>query len=169
MKTNICWKCTILSVVIFYSCIYNAGNRQSDLNISIPVSINTFYVDNYLRQRWMKTTYVSPLNSELINYPRDFVPLTDSLNKLKYVIELRVSGDSIHNNGWGLILSSIYSFKKETWITDKDSLQNNELDKFKLFFRDSVLINTVEHYRNKIPDSVIFIGKSNEIKIKELK
>lgn len=169
MRPNIYLKWTFTFAIFFCSCLYKAGNRKSDLNISVPTSINTFYIDNYLRERWMKAAYKSPLNSELVNYPKDFVPLTDSLNKLKYVIELRVSGDSLHNNGWGLILSSIYSFEKKNWINDRDSLLNKELDNFKLFFKDSVLIKTVEYYRNKIPDSILFIGNLNEIKIRELK
>lgn len=106
----------ILTIVVFNSCLYKAGERQSDLNISIPVSINSYYVDEFLRAKWMKPIYEYPLNSELINYPKDFVPLTDSINKLKYVIELRVSGDSLHNNGFGLILSSIYSFEKSVGL-----------------------------------------------------
>lgn len=149
--------------LLLSSCLYKAGNRQSDLNLSIPISVNTFYVDNYLRQKWMKTNYESPLNSELVNYPQDFVPLTNTLNGLKYVIELRVSGDSSKNNGWGLILSSIYDLKKKKWITSRDSLTNGELEKFKLFFRDSILEKAVERYKNKIPDSLLFIGKPDTI------
>ena len=105
MKSNIYLKFSVSALVFFCSCLYKAGNRQSDLNISIPVSVNTFYVDSYLREKWMKSVYETPLNSELVNYPKDFVPLTDSSSKLKYVIELRVSGDSLHNDGWGLVLS----------------------------------------------------------------
>ena len=77
------------------SCLYKAGNRQSDLNYRMPINLNTFYVEKYIRQNWEKDIYQSPLNSELVNYPHDFVPLTDSQNKLTYVIELRVSVDSL--------------------------------------------------------------------------
>jgi len=166
-KFNYCI-CPLFILSVFSSCIYQAGNRQSDLNISIPISINSFYVDSYLREMRMKPNYESPLNSELVNYPNDFIPLTDSLNKLKYVLELRVSGDSLRNDGWGLILSSIYSFEKGIWITNRDSLQDKILNKFETFFTDSVLIKTVQHYKNKIPDSLLFIDKSKEVKIKEL-
>jgi hypothetical protein len=159
----------IIISVIFYSCLYKAGNRQSDLNISIPVNVNTYYVVSYLRLKWMKPIYESPLNSELVNYPQDFVPLTDSINNLKYVVELRVSGDSSKNNGWGLILSSIYDFKKKNWITNKDSLKNGEIEKFNMFFKDTILIKTAQHYKNKIPDSLLFIGKPDTVFIKPLK
>ena len=169
MKVSHYLKFLIIGSALFYSCLYKAGNRQPDLNISIPVNINTFYVDNYLRQKWMKPIYESPLNSELVNYPQDFVPLTDSFNELKYVIELRVSADSLKNNGWGLILSSIYDFKKRYWITSKDSLKNDELEKFKRFFTDSVLRKTVQQYKNNIPDSLLFIDKIDTITIKPLK
>ncbi len=141
------------------SCLYKAGNRQPDLNYSIPINLNTFYVDTYLRQNWMKDRYEGPVNSELLNNPKDFVPLTDSLNHLKYVIELRVSGDSLKNNGWGLILNSIFDFKKQKWLLNRDSLNNNELEKFKIFFRDTVLLKVARLYKNKLPDSLLFLGK----------
>lgn len=154
---------------VLCGCLYKAGNRQPDLNISIPVNVNTFYVDKYLRKHWMKPIYESPLNSEIINYPKDFVPLTDSLNKLKYVIELRVSGDSLNNNGYGLILSSIYDFGKHSWVTQRDSLKDDELSKFKLFFKEKILLQTVEEYEHQVPDKILFVNKSKEeIEIKTL-
>ena len=160
---------TILISIILYSCLYKAGNRQADLNFSVPININTFYVDNYLRQKWIKSVYESPVNSELVNYPNEFVPLTDSLNELKYVVELRVSGDSAKNDGWGLILSSIYDFKKRQWIVERDSLANGEFEKFKTFFKDSVLTKVIKEYKNKIPDSLLFIDNPDNIIFKSAK
>ena len=162
--SNYCIFIFLISILT-NSCNYKAGNRQPDLNFSIPISINSYYVDSYLRETHMKSHYDSPLNSELVNYPNDFIPLTDSLNKLKYVIELRVSADSARNDGGGIILSSIYSFEKRAWITDRDSLQNDILNKFKTFFTDSILLKTVIHYK-KIPYSLLFIDNSPEVRIK---
>ena len=163
------FKSSIIILLIFSSCLYKAGNRQADLNISIPVNINTFYVDSYLRQKWMKTIYESPVNSELVNYPNDFVPLTDSLNELKYVVELRVSGDSSKNDGWGLILNSIYDFKKRHWIIERDSITNGELEKFKTFFKDTILTKVINDYKDKIPESLLFIDKRDTIFFKTVK
>ena len=122
-----------------------------------------------MRQKWIKSVYESPVNSELVNYPNDFVPLTDSLNELKYVVELRVSGDSAKNDGWGLILSSIYDFKKRQWIVERDSLANGEFEKFKTFFKDSVLTKVIKEYKNKIPDSLLFIDNPDNIIFKSAK
>ena len=144
-------------LLMFPSCLYKAGNRQSDLDYRIPININTFYVEKYIRQHWVKDIYETPVNSELVNYPHDFAPLTDSLNKLTYVVELRVSEDSLKNTGWGLSLSSIFDLKKRKWITVRDSLKNNEFEKFKIFFRDSVLMEVVNEYKNKMPDSLLFL------------
>lgn len=156
----------IISIITIQGCIYEAGNRRSDLNISLPLSINAFYVESYLRNECMNLPYNTPLNSELINYPQDFVPLTDSTNKLKYVIELRVGVDSLGNNGWGLILSSVYSFENNIWISNRKNLLDNDLQKFYKFFRDSVMVKTVDLYRDKISDSVLFIDENIQIKIK---
>ena len=128
-------------LLMFPSCLYKAGNRQSDLDYRIPININTFYVEKYIRQHWVKDIYETPVNSELVNYPHDFAPLTDSLNKLTYVVELRVSEDSLKNTGWGLSLSSIFDLKKRKWIT----------------VRDSVLMEVVNEYKNKMPDSLLFL------------
>ena len=150
----------------FASCLYKAGNRQPDLNYRVPININTFYVEKFIRQHWEKDIYQNPLNSELVNYPHDFVPLTDSLNKFTYVMELRVSEDSLKNDGWGLSLNSIYDFKKQKWLTSRDSLKNSELEKFKLFFRDNILIDVIRQYKNKLPDSLLFLGKPDIIVFK---
>ena len=154
--------------LLFTSCLYKAGNRQPDLNYRIPLNINSFYVEKYLKQRWMKNIYESPLNSELVNYPEDFIPITDSIKGIKYVIEDRVSENILNNNGWGLSLSSLYDFNKKQWVTDRDSLSKNDLENFKAFFKDSILVNVVHRYIGTIPDSLLFIEGSNIIKIKEL-
>ena len=74
---------------------------------------------------------------------------------------------SLELNYFGL--ASIYDFKKGHWIKDRDSLKNNELEKFKIFFKDSVLTKVVQRYKNKIPDSLLFVDNPNIINIKPLK
>ena len=154
--------------LIFYSCLYKAGNRFPDIDYRFKVSINTFYVEKYLKIKWAKNVYESPLTSELINYPKDFIPITDSILAYKFVIEDRVSEDSLNNDGYGLSLASIYDFNKNNWVTDRDSLKNRELEKFQIFFKDSVLTKVVERYKGKIADSLLFVGKHDSIFIKLL-
>ncbi|MBC7510995.1 MAG: hypothetical protein H7320_19955 [Ferruginibacter sp.] len=159
----------IYSCCFLYSCIYKAGNRFPDIDYRFRTSVNTLYIEKFLKYKWSKNIYESPLTSELINYPKDFIPITDSVLGFKYVIEDRVSEDSINNEGYGLTLASIYDFKKGHWVTDRDSLKNGELEKFELFFKDSVLAKVVQQYKNKIPDSLLFIDKPGAIEIKPLK
>ena len=148
----------VFYMMVFGSCRF-AGNRRPDLNYNMRVSINAFYVEKYLESNFMKDIYENPLNSELVNFPHDFVPITDSLKGFKYVIELRASADSSKNTGWGLKLNSMYDFKKQDWITDRDLVKPKDLELFKTFLRDSILQKTVNYYRGTIPDSLLFVGK----------
>ena len=109
------------------------------------------------------------ITSEIVNYSENFIPVTDSLLGYKYVIEFQNldSINYIENNNFGL--ASIYDFKKRHWVTDRDSLKNNELQKFKIFFRDSVLTKVVQRYKNEIPDSLLFVDKPDTITIEPLK
>ena len=149
----------LFCAIVFTNCIRLAGNRQPDLNYIMFVSINTFFVEKYLESNYMKEVYENPLNSELVNYPHDFIPITDSVQGLKYVIELRIPGDSLKNEGWGIHLNSMYDFKKQDWITDRDLVKPKDLELFKTFLRDSILQKTVNYYRGTIPDSLLFVGK----------
>ena len=148
----------VFYMMLFGSCRF-AGNRQPDLNYNMRVSINAFYVEKYLEYNFMKEIYENPLNSELVNYPHSFIPVTDSVNGFKYVFELSLSLDSTKNSGWDLGLNSIYDFKKQDWITDRDLVKPKDLELFKTFLRDSILQKTINFYRGTIPDSLLFVGK----------
>ncbi len=159
----------IILSLLFYSCLYKAGNRQPDINQSYDVSISPFYIKKYMKN--LDSFYANRMliTSEIVNYPNDFIPVTDSLLGFKYVIGFD-DFDSIKSiDRHYLDLTSIYDFKKKRWVTDRDSLTNGELEKFKLFFRDSVLAKTVQYYKNKIPDSLLFVEKSRLIAITPLK
>jgi len=109
------------------------------------------------------------ITSEIVNYPNDFIPVTDSVLGYKYVIGFD-SFDSLKSvSNHYLDLTSIYDFKKGRWIKNRDSLTNNEFIKFETFFRDSILLKTIQHYKDKVPDSLLFIGKDRQITIKPLK
>ena len=148
-----------IQAVVITSCIKFAGNRQPDLNYNLRVSINAFYVERYLTARFMKDIYENPLNSELVNYPHNFIPVTDSIDGYKYVFELSGSLDSTRNSGWDLGLNSIYDFKKQDWITERDLMKPKDLEIFKIFLRDSILQKTVNYYKGTIPDSILYVGK----------
>ena len=150
----------LLYMTPFVSCIRLAGNRQPDLNYNVHVSINTFFVGRYLESNFMKDIYENPLNSELVNYPHDFIPVTDSVRGLKYVFEIRITkNDSLNNSGWDLGLNSIYDFKKQNWITERDLMKPKDLELFKNFLIDSILQKTVNYYKGTIPDSILYVGK----------
>lgn len=153
----------------FISCIYKAGNRQPDINFDWEVNISPYYIKDYMKT--IDTFYANRIliTSEIVNYSENFIPVTDSVLGYKYVIEFN-NMDSIKSlelNYFGL--ASIYDFKKGHWVTDRDSLKNEELEKFKIFFRDSVLTKVVQRYKNEIPDSLLFVGKPDTITIKPLK
>ena len=150
----------------FYSCLYKAGNRQPDINFDWKVNVSPFYIKDYMKT--IDTSYANRvlITSEIVNYSENFIPVTDSVLGYKYVIEFNNmdSLKSLDLNYFGL--ASIYDFKKGHWVRDRDSLKNNELQNFKLFFKDSVLTKVVQQYKNKIPDSLLFVGRPDTITIK---
>lgn len=153
----------------FFSCIYKAGNRQPDINYNWETNVSLYFVKKYMKT--IDPFYANRMliTSEIVNYSENFIPVTDSLLGYKYVIEFQNldSINYIENNNFGL--ASIYDFKKRHWVTDRDSLKNNELQKFKIFFRDSVLTKVVQRYKNEIPDSLLFVDKPDTITIEPLK
>jgi hypothetical protein len=159
----------VICFLVFYSCIYKAGNRQPDINYNWEVNVSPYYVKKYMKT--IDPFYANRMliTSEIVNFPENFIPVTDSILGYKYVIEFHAldSINYIKNNDFGL--ASIYDFKKGKWVTDRDSLKNDELGKFRKFFKDSVLTKVVLRYKNKIPDSLLFIGKPDTIIIKPLK
>lgn len=164
-------KILLLLIFSFFlcSCIYKAGNRQSDINYNWSINISPYYVKKYMKT--IDPFYANRLliTSEIINFPENFIPVTDSVLGYKYVVEFK-SYDSIsYMESHYFSLSSIYDFNKKQWITDRDSLLNGELDKFKLFFKDSVLSKVVKSFNGKIPDSLLFVDKTTSIVIKPLK
>jgi hypothetical protein len=159
----------LISLSIFFSCIYKAGNRQPDINFDWEVNVSPYYIKDYMKT--IDTFYANRMliTSEIVNYSENFIPVTDSVLGYKYVIEFS-SYDSISYRESNYIgLASIYDFKKGHWVRDRDSLKNNELEKFKTFFKDSVLTKVVQRFKDKVPDSLLFVGKQDTIIIKPLK
>lgn len=154
--------------LLFCSCIYKAGNRKSDINYDWEINISPYYVKKYMKN--LDSCYANRMiiTSEIVNYSDNFIPVTDSILGYKYVIEFNNmdSLKSLELNYFGL--ASIYDFKKRSWIKERDSLKNNQLENFRIFFKNNVLTKTVQQYKNKIPDSLLFIGKQNIITIKPL-
>ena len=119
-------------------------------------TIDTFYANRLI------------INSEIVNYPETFVPVTDSAAGLKYVIEFN-NLDSLNYLTLNYVtLESIYDFKREEWITSRDSLKGNELNLFRNFFEDSVMAKTVHRYKDRVPDSLLFVGGTKACKLKRL-
>ena len=108
------------------------------------------------------------ITSEVVNYPDDFIPVTDSVWGLKYIIEFN-NMDSLESLNLNYFhLASIYDFNKRKWITSMDSLTNNELNKFKLFFEDSVMAKTIRIFKNNVPDSLLYARTTKIIRLKSL-
>jgi hypothetical protein len=159
----------LLLSINLYSCIYKAGNRQPDINQGYDVSISPFYIKKYMRS--LDSFYMNRnlITSEVVNYPEDFIPITDSTNGYKYIIEFD-NFDSLKSiNRHYINLASIYDFKRQKWIKDIGNLKESEWESFKDFFKNSILNMTVNRYKGHVPDSFLFIDKSQVISIKELR
>jgi len=86
----------------------------------------------------------------------------------KYVIEFN-GMDSLNSLSLNYLgLASIYDFKKGKWITSMDSLTHNELNKFKIFFEDSVMAKTVRVFKSDVPDSLLYAGTIKVIRLTPL-
>jgi len=158
----------IICFLVFYSCIYKAGNRQPDINYNWNTNISPFYIKKYMKTIDPHYANRNVITSEIVNYSENFVPVTDSVLGYKYVIEFNSYDSVSYIESHYFDLASIYDFNKKHWITDRDSLKNNELEKFRIFFKDSVLTKVVQRYKNKIPDSLLFVGKPDTIILKPL-
>ncbi|MBN9381113.1 MAG: hypothetical protein J0H74_10120 [Chitinophagaceae bacterium] len=80
-------------------------------------TIDTFYANRML------------ITSEIVNYPENFIPVTDSVAGCKYVIEFN-GMDSLSSLKLNYFdLASLYDFHKQKWVKSRDSLKNKELDK----------------------------------------
>jgi hypothetical protein len=155
--------------LLLFSCLYKAGNRKPDINFTWDVNISPYYVKKYLKTIDPLYATKIPTTAEMDNYPENFVSVINKALGYKYVIGF-YSLDSIsYIESHYFDLASLYDFKKEEWIKDRDSLKNNELEKFRLFFKDSILTKVVRLYKNKIPDSLLFIGRPDTIILKPLK
>lgn len=152
-----------------FSCIYKSGNRQPDVNRRYDVSISPFYIKKYMKG--LDSFYANRLliTSEIVNYPDNFVPITDSMNGYKYVIEFHSLDSVTYLDSHYINLASVYDFKKKSWIKDEDSLSNIEYEMFKKFFKDSVLEKTVSKFMGAVQDSLLFVDKSHLVEIKELR
>lgn len=143
------------------SCLYKAGNRQPDLELDIKMSVNSFYVERFLKETFGPISNSGPRNSELINFPSDFFALDDTLNKVRYVIENRVSDDSLKNNGWGLEVSSIYDFSNGLWVYDRKKVTDIQLEKIKSYLVKNVIIPVIQQNKGVVADSILFINDSS--------
>jgi len=118
-----------------FSCNYKIARRNSDINYNFFINISPFYVKKFMKS--VDTLYMNQdiITSEIINYPENFIPVTDSENGYKYVIEIDDLDSLQARKANYLSMASLYDFKKHEWITDRDSLTNHELDKFEIFFK----------------------------------
>jgi hypothetical protein len=69
------------------SCLYKAGNRQPDINLTWRSSISPYYIKAYMKNLDSFSTNRGTVTSEIVNFPENFIPVTDSSLGLKFVIE----------------------------------------------------------------------------------
>jgi len=158
----------LVVIINFGSCIYKAGNRQPDINQRYDISISPFYIKKYMKGLDSFYTNQMLLTSEMVNYPENFIPVTDSIHGYKYVIEFHSLDSATYIEEHYINLASLYDFNRHEWIRTRQRLQNDELSKFKLFFRDSVLKATVNRYKDIVPDTLLFVSKKHIATIEEL-
>lgn len=161
------WSHVILGL-LFTSCIYKAGNRHSNINYRWKSTVSPYYIAKYMKTIDTFHANREIVNSEIVNFPETFVPVTDSTSGLKYVIEFN-NMDSLKSLTMNdLDLESIYDFNRKEWITSQDSLKGNELARFKEFFEDSVMARTVQAFRGKVADTLLFVGGAKAVKLMRL-
>lgn len=159
----------LLCYLFFNSCIYKAGNRQPDINHLFDINISPFYVKKYMKTIDPLYANRTVITSEIVNYSENFIPVTDSVFGYKYVIEFHNLDSISYIESHYINLASVYDFNKGVWIKDSDSISAQRIEVFKSFFKDSVLKKVVQSYQNKVPDSLLFIGKPDEIVVKSVK
>lgn len=156
-------------ILLCLGCTYKAGNRQQDLSFSIKSSVNSFYVEKYLYENYrVKDESNYPMNAELRNYSNSFFFLPDSVHHYGYVIEDHVILDSTIVQSRGLLLSSIYDYKKAKWLYARDSINSEIIRHFKSYFESTVLLQTVQTYRDSINHDALFTTSGKEIEIIEI-
>jgi hypothetical protein len=150
------------------SCLYKAGNRQPDVNYRWNSSVSPYYIKKYLAGLDSSYANRAIITSEIVNFPENFIPITDSANALKFVIEFSSLDSVRYLRENVLTLSSIYDFKKMRWVLDRDSLQDNELGKFKRFMEATVMPSVLGKYQGRIQDSFLFIDHSRSVSLTPL-
>lgn len=160
----------VILLVSFFSCnyVYKAGNRYPDINQRYDVGISPYYIKKYMKKLDFFYANNMVMTSEMVNFPDNFIPVTDSLNGYKFVIEFHSLDSLSYVKEHYLALASLYDFKKRKWIKDRDSLNNGELEKFKMFFKDSVMNKVVQEYKGKVVDTILFVKNTHLIDILEL-
>lgn len=160
---------SLIFLCLLISCNYKAGNRGSELNYDMRITLNSFYVKRFLKQNYGMSDSISvPLNSELKNYPEQFFILKDTTNKYYYVVETSITSDSMNIQEWGLSLSSIYDDNKQKWIYSRDSVASETINDFRHFFEENVLVPTAKVYSQKVSNDHLFSEGQSEAKILEI-
>lgn len=174
INKNIVIKCyfKIISLIFFgffLSCNYKEGNRSVELNYDMRLTLNSFYVKEFLKLNYFVPDSINvPLNSEIKNYPEQFFILQDTSFNCYYVVETSITSDSIHIQEWGISLSSIYDNSGKKWIYSRDSLNSKMIKNFVSFFETNVLLPTAKIYSQKVSNDNLFIMGRSDAKVLEI-
>lgn len=162
----------ILVVAGIKSCSHSfdhfAGNRKPDIDFRLSTNVSGFYIKKYMISLDPKYFNHGPKNAEAEVYFENFIPITDSILGCKYLLEFENLDDTSYIKYGGLSLASIYDFNKKEWITNPDSLAPNAFEKFQTFFKENVLKNVINQYKDSVPKNLLFKNKSDSIILRKL-
>lgn len=145
-----------------------AGNRKPDIDFRLSTNISGYYIKKYMIS--LDTQYFNhgPKNAEAEVYFENFIPITDSTLKYKYLLEFENLDDTAYIKYGGLSLASIYDFNKRQWLTNPDSLAPNAFENFQSFFKENVLEKVIQQYKDSVPLNLLFKNKSDSIILRKL-
>lgn len=171
MKKN---KLKGISLIIFLatqSCNHTvdhfAGNRNADLDFRLTTNVSGHYIKKYMISLDPKYFNHGPKNSESEVYFENFIPITDTVIGYKYLLEFENLDDTSYVKYGGVSLASIYDFRKNEWITNKDSLAPNTFENFRSFFIRAVLKKVIQKFKDSIPLNLLFKNKYDSIILRQ--
>jgi hypothetical protein len=145
-----------------------AGNRKPDIDFRLNTNVSGYYIKKYIISLDPKYFNHGPKNSEAEVYFENFIPITDSTLKYKYLLEFENLDDTAYIKYGGLSLASIYDFNKRQWLTNSDSLAPNAFENFQSFFKENVLKKVIQQYKDSVPSNLLFRNKSDSIILRKL-
>ncbi|MFM2385277.1 MAG: hypothetical protein RL660_34 [Bacteroidota bacterium] len=146
-----------LVVICLGSCyFYKAGNRPKRLDLEVCTPFNPFFVREYAYtfDSLSQTDY--PLNSDIINFPREYFALTDSACSVKYLFKHQICNrDTVGCRESRFLITSVLDFKQNKAIDNFDSFKAHYSDKL-IKFLNIHLLPQIKSTYSKVHDTVLY-------------